>query len=300
MPIPSRRDTIYLHRGDDGKVRIGVTRDGKTTYWNGWGFGGDDRSAAEIREVVAGLLHDAREYALGGGAVDPDPPVTTAEYTRQLRRARDCQKEAGHQAERAEHFRRRLLELEPRVDWANRLREERDQLIAGTHPLSVEPRIDRQRAIFDWATAAFGADQVHPAQRALRLLEEAVELFQACDGDRAQAHKLIDFVFDRPLGAWQTELGQVGVTLLALAASLGASADDAEAAEVARVLAKPIEHYTKRNEAKNEAGFLAKPLQPHHALLLKDTAIVGCTCGLRFTTEDEATRHQAAAAPKGP
>ncbi len=33
---------------------------------------------------------------------------------------------------------------------------------------------------------------------------------------------------------------------------------------------------------------------------MKDTTIVGCTCGLRFTTEDEATRHQAAAAPKGP
>ncbi len=272
----------------------------------------DATTLAELRDELERLgivqisarFHDAREYALGGGAVDPDPPVTTAEYTRQLRRARDCQKEAGHQAERAEHFRRRLLELEPRVDWANRLREERDQLIAGTHPLSVEPRIDRQRAIFDWATAAFGADQVHPAQRALRLLEEAVELFQACNGDRAQAHKLIDFVFDRPLGAWQTELGQVGVTLLALAASLGASADDAEAAEVARVLAKPIEHYTKRNEAKNEAGFLAKPLQPHLALAKftagKGTAIVGCTCGLRFTTEDEAVRHQAAVAPKEP
>jgi hypothetical protein len=46
-----------------------------------------------------------------------------------------------------------------------------------------------------------------------------------------------------------------------------------------------------------EAGFLAKP---HHALLVKDTAIVGCTCGLRFTAEDEAARHQAAVAPKEP
>ena len=45
-----------------------------------------------------------------------------------------------------------------------------------------------------------------------------------------------------------------------------------------------------------EAGFLVKPLQPHHALRVKDTAIVGCTCGLRFTTEDEAVRHQAAVA----
>jgi hypothetical protein len=28
--------------------------------------------------------------------------------------------------------------------------------------------------------------------------------------------------------------------------------------------------------------------------------IIGCTCGLRFTTEDEAARHQAAVAPKEP
>lgn len=182
MPIPSSRDTIYLHRGDDGKVRIGVTRDGKTTYWNG--------------EVVARLLRDAREYALGGGAIDPDPTITAAElaahgeYTRQLRRDRDyevtkrerAEKEASYQAERAEHFRRRLLELEPRVDWANRLREERDQLIAGTHPIS---RIERHRTLVD-----VGAD-----------------------------------------------------------------------------------HYM---------------------------IVVGCTCGLRFTTEDEAVRHQAAVAPKEP
>lgn len=40
--------------------------------------------------------------------------------------------------------------------------------------------------------------------------------------------------------------------------------------------------------------------KPHHALLVKDTAIVGCTCGLRFTAEDEAARHQAAVAPKEP
>lgn len=138
MPIPSRRDTIYLHRGDDGKVRIGVTRDGKTTYWNGWGFGGDDRSADEIREVVAGLLRDAREYALGSGVIDPDPTVTAVElathveYTHRLRRERDyevtkrerAEKEASYQAERAEHFRRRLIELEPDLDWANRLAKE--------------------------------------------------------------------------------------------------------------------------------------------------------------------------------
>lgn len=94
MPIPSRRDTIYLHRGDAGKVRIGVTRDGKTV------------TAVELAAHV--------------------------EYTHRLRRERDyevtkrerAEKEASYQAERAEHFRRRLIELEPDLDWANRLAKE--------------------------------------------------------------------------------------------------------------------------------------------------------------------------------
>jgi RNA:NAD 2'-phosphotransferase (TPT1/KptA family) len=45
--------------------------------------------------------------------------------------------------------------------------------------------------------------------------------------------------------------------MLALANAAGISANKAEADEVARVLAKPLEHFTKRNQVKNDAGFLA-------------------------------------------
>ena len=58
------RDTIQLHRGEDGKVRIGVFRDGKLSYWNGWGFDeSDDRPSSEIKSMVEGLLHDAAKQA---------------------------------------------------------------------------------------------------------------------------------------------------------------------------------------------------------------------------------------------
>ncbi len=56
-------------------------------------------------------------------------------------------------------------------------------------------------------------------------------------------------------GDLRQELGGVGVTTLALAAAAGVDADCCELSEVHRVLSKPLEHFTARNAAKNEAGF---------------------------------------------
>lgn len=122
-------------------------------------------------------------------------------------------------------------------------------------------RDGRQVQIFAWAKMAFTAEQATSLpQRGLRLLEEAIEAFQATCGDKHQAHELVDYVFSRPAGVLHQELGGVGVTLLVLAAAAGLSADEEEAREVARVLSKPVEMFTARNAAKNEAGFLAPQL----------------------------------------
>ena len=119
-----------------------------------------------------------------------------------------------------------------------------------------ELRDDRQHMIADWAKAAFGHDQVTSIpQRGLRLLEEAIEAFQACGGDEAMAHKLVAFVFARPPGTVGQELGGVAVTVLLLAAAAGLSADEEESREVRRVLSKPLREFTERNASKNAAGF---------------------------------------------
>lgn len=118
-------------------------------------------------------------------------------------------------------------------------------------------RDTRQAKIFAWSKVAFGVEQsTSLPQRGVRLLEEAIEAFQAAGGDPGIAHKLVDFVFARPVGALHQELGGVGVCLLALAAAAGLSADEEERRELARVLAKPIDEFTRRNAAKNAAGFL--------------------------------------------
>lgn len=125
--------------------------------------------------------------------------------------------------------------------------------------LEVERSISRdQRQVLleSWAERAFGrAESTSIPQRGLRLLEEAIEAFQAAGGDEAVAHKLVSFVFARPPGAIGQELGGVAVTTLLLAAAAGLSADEEECREVHRVLSKPLREFTERNAAKNAAGF---------------------------------------------
>ncbi len=118
------------------------------------------------------------------------------------------------------------------------------------------PRDQRQGMIADWAKKAFGeVEATSLPQRGLRLLEEAIEAFQACGGDEEIAHKLVAFVFARPKGTVAQELGGVAVTTLALAAAAGLSADEEERREVHRVLSKPPREFTERNASKNAAGF---------------------------------------------
>ncbi len=121
-------------------------------------------------------------------------------------------------------------------------------------------RDERQATVAKWCAEAFGQDHASSLpQRGLRLLEEALEAAQAAGVPLAQAHHVVDYVYGRPVGELQQELGGIGVTVLALAAAAGLSAEEAEAREVARVLSKPIEHFRRRNIEKNEAGLEARP-----------------------------------------
>lgn len=120
----------------------------------------------------------------------------------------------------------------------------------------------RQARVFAWCEDAFGIEKTTSLpHRGLRLLEEVLEVFQAAGGLQSQAHALVDHVFSQPAGDLRQELGGVGVGVLALAAAAGLSADEYERREVARVLAKPPEHFRRRDEAKDTAGFLATSRQ---------------------------------------
>lgn len=137
--------------------------------------------------------------------------------------------------------------------------EEAAKLFAGfvqdTFDRTLNWRGERQRAVYDWALACFGEEHVTSLpQRALRLLEEAIEAYQAVGGPIDLAHNCVDVVFSRKVGELYQELGGIGVTLLALAQAAGLDANKAEYDEVQRVLSLPPEHFRKRNEEKNKLG----------------------------------------------
>jgi hypothetical protein len=119
-----------------------------------------------------------------------------------------------------------------------------------------DARDELQRRVSQWCAAAFGDDHAASIeQRAVRFAEESIELAQACGADPAMLHRLIDHVYSRPVGDRAQEFGGVGVTLLALAQACKVSADDEERREFDRVLSIPLEHFARRNAAKNAAGF---------------------------------------------
>lgn len=139
----------------------------------------------------------------------------------------------------------------------------------------IYERDARQEWVFDWVTEAFGAEHANslPA-RSTRFLEEAIELYQAAGGDLAMAHKLLDFVFSRPIGELPKEIGAVGLTLLSVAAAAGVNCDAEELREVDRVTSQDPAVFATRNREKNAAGFNAEayPVWP-----LVERRIVGGT-----------------------
>lgn len=96
--------------------------------------------------------------------------------------------------------------------------------------------------------------------RGLRFLEEAIELAQVNDVERADAHKLVDYIFDRPQGDCSREIGGVMMTLCALASLRGRSVLSCLGMEIERIHKKheaDPEHFRKRNKVKEDAGFSA-------------------------------------------
>ena len=136
-------------------------------------------------------------------------------------------------------------------------------------PQSIDDRQDLspegsfQDRVAPWMQACFGpaisADRV---ERNDRFLEEALELVQACNGDRAAAHRMVDYVFDRPAGDKDQETGGVMVTLAALCLAHGIDMHQAGETELARIWTKTDEIRAKQAAKPRGAGLA--PWKPTH------------------------------------
>ena len=118
---------------------------------------------------------------------------------------------------------------------------------------------EAQLRVTQWGYDTFGPEIVlNKDERFLRFLEEAIELAQAGDMDREQAHRLVDYVYDRPPGETIKEAGGVMVTLLLLAHQDGFIAQFALDAEIARIHKEQnkirLRHQEKQGEGVGYGG----------------------------------------------
>lgn len=93
-----------------------------------------------------------------------------------------------------------------------------------------------QHRVRPWLMECFGAtiagDKV---ERNHRFLEEAIELVQACGCTADESHKLVDYVYGRPVGEKSQEVGGVMVTLAALCLAQGLDMHKAGEIELSRI-----------------------------------------------------------------
>ena len=153
------------------------------------------------------------------------------------------------------------------LDLVDALRAENTQLLQNLQQLHErcagescrEQRDHRQLSVQIWVRDTFGErTAVSVDLRAARFIEEAIEAVQSAGLPLAELERVARFVYAKPAGELRQELGGVGLTLLAFAAAAGVSADDAESAEFARVLAKGAEHFRQRDQLKADAGLFSQ------------------------------------------
>jgi hypothetical protein len=96
--------------------------------------------------------------------------------------------------------------------------------------MSIQTMVDR------WMLACFGAEiAADKTERNHRFLEEALELVQAGGCTASEAHQLVDYVFGRPVGDNDQEVGGVVVTLAALCTAFDLSMQAAAEREIERI-----------------------------------------------------------------
>ncbi len=107
--------------------------------------------------------------------------------------------------------------------------------------------------ILRWTQETFGL-AISPRERALRLLEEAVELAQTEGVTRQVAACIVTRVFSRPEGNARREVSQVALTLWGYCEHHGLDPADLAADELRRVELIPRESWLDRQVSKAQDG----------------------------------------------
>lgn len=124
------------------------------------------------------------------------------------------------------------------------------QALAKAREAGLESSASFQARVQAWMLACFGEKIANDRkERNHRFLEEALELVQAHSCTREEAHMLVDYVYGRPDGDANQEVGGVMVTLAALCLANGLAMHNAGETELTRVWSK-IEQIRAKQAAK--------------------------------------------------
>ena len=94
-----------------------------------------------------------------------------------------------------------------------------------------------QSTVNSWLMSIFSPEHVQSLEeRNQRFFEEATELVQSNNMSKETAHKLVDYVYDRPLGEPEQEVGGVMNTLAALCNALGINIGEQAFVEICRCI----------------------------------------------------------------
>lgn len=101
----------------------------------------------------------------------------------------------------------------------------------------------QQRQVSEWMAETLDKEndyvglktEARIKERALRFLEESIELVQTCEISSDEMHKLINYVMNRRPGIFDQEVGGVMITLFALAGITLTDVEDATNREIIRI-----------------------------------------------------------------
>lgn len=116
-----------------------------------------------------------------------------------------------------------------------------------------------QQRVQPWMMECFGPEiAADVLERSDRFIEEALELVQAGGYDKARAHALVEYVYGRPQGDINQEVGGVMVTLAALCLARGVDMHTEAETELARIWTK-IEKIRAKQASKPRGSALPVP-----------------------------------------
>lgn len=122
----------------------------------------------------------------------------------------------------------------------------------------MQPSFQSRVAV--WIHQCFGpAIAADKEERNHRFLEEALEVVQAGGCTASEAHQLVDYVFNRPVGDLAQEVGGAMNTLAALCNSHNVDLNSAADTELARVWAKSDEIRAKQAAKPKHSPLPAAP-----------------------------------------